>query len=554
MQNYTWKPKSEAPKTMDDVYSQLLKSRGLDTHLIYNRYSLKDVLKKPKDLNIAKDQVKSFSDILLKIKSLGGDIIIHGDYDVDGITSTAIAYESLITLGFKKEGIKTFIPNRFSHGYGFSDKSFDEIKLKFPPNKNSVIILLDCGITSIKVIKKAIKSGYKVVVIDHHQQKKKLPNADVIFWNDKITASALTFFVFKYIEIDILGNTNLSKSVDLAGLGYICDMGDLSYSIGNVLTKHSLAALNNNTRVGIKNLIGDKKIRSYEAGWVIGPRINASGRMGDGSRSLDLLLENKNTDIIASELNNLNQSRQDQTKSMYEVAINGISNRKFVGIDTNQKVIIVHSKEFHEGVIGLVSSRLTRSFNKPSICISWEGEFGKASCRSVTGVSILSLLENVSNLLESFGGHKAAAGFVIKKKNYEEFEKKLTQVALKEIDSSLLEPTISYDFNIKKEFLNFDLLNFIEKLEPFGNGNPEPLFALKNVNLEDFRILGEKGSHISFKVRGLDIKSIYFGGGEILSSLTTENMYDLLFNFNKNEWKGAVYPQLVIKGLRPSEF
>lgn len=554
MQNYTWKPKSESPKTIDEVYSFLLNLRGLDTHLIHNRYSLKDILKKPKDLNITKEQVKSFSKIIKELISNEKQIVIHGDYDVDGITSTAIAYESLTSIGVKKQNIKTFIPNRFNHGYGFSEKSFEDILLSYPPKSSPLIILLDCGITSLSIIKRAKKEGYTVVVIDHHQKKKKTPDADIIFWNDKITASALTYFVFKYIEIDILGNTKLSRSVDLAGLGYICDMGDLSDPVGNILTKHSLDELNSNTRLGIKNLIGDKKIRSYEAGWVIGPRINASGRMEDASKSLELLLGSEDSSMIAMELNRMNEARQDETKQMYETAVTGISNRKFVGIDPNQKVIIVHSKDFHEGVIGLVSSKLTRAFNKPSICISWEGEMGKASCRSINQVSILNLLESVTDLLESFGGHSAAAGFVIKRKNYDQFEKKLIAEANERIDSGLLEPTLYYDFSIKKEFLNYDLLNFIDRLEPFGNGNPEPLFALKNVNLEDFRMLGASGSHISFKVKGLDIKSVYFGGGSVLQSLTTENSYDLLFNFSKNEWKGSVYPQLMIKDLKVSDF
>jgi single-stranded-DNA-specific exonuclease len=555
MNTYKWKPISDTPKDIKEAKEFLLSSRKMDPSLIDNAYSLKDILKNPSKLSIQKESIKEFSKVLLELVAKNKGVVIHGDYDVDGITSTVIFYEALQNIGFSKDLVKTIIPNRFDHGYGFSTKSFKEIKNNFPPNDFPLIVLVDCGITANETIKTAKKEGYKVVIVDHHQKQKTLPAADILFWNDKITASALSYFVCKYLEITAKNSTKVDNGVDLAALGYVCDLGDLSTVIGNTLTKEGIAKINNSPRAGIKSLLGEgrKKIKSYELGWVVGPRLNASGRIADPSKSLKLLM-GENVESLSKELNELNNTRQDHTKQMYEEAVSGVSNGKFSGLDINDRVCISHSKDFHEGVIGLIASRLTKNLSKPSFVISWEGEFGKGSCRSVNGVSVVSLLEKVSGYLDNFGGHQMAAGFSLNRKNYKDFERELLDAAKKQIDPSLLEPTIYYDYNVPAGLLTYDLLDFIDKLEPFGNGNSEPLFVLKNTQIDQFKIMGQSGDHLSFNIPSVNVRAVYFGGGKVLNKLTSVDSYDLLFNFQKNEWKGSVYPQLMIKDLRASEF
>lgn len=559
MDNSQWKCLSSTPSSIKEAKEMLLSNRGLDINLVKNDFTVLDLLKDPKELNISKSQVEKAAKLLQSILKANNGVVIHGDYDVDGLTSTAILYESLIRIGFKKENIAPFIPNRFTHGYGFSNESFKDITSNNPSSKFPLIILVDCGITATNNILKAKKAGYKVIVIDHHQKSKTVPKADIIVWNPKITASALTYFFTKYLEIKIKDKSYISSSLDLAALGYICDLGDLSYSVGNILTKQGINAIKTNPRPGLTALaeVSNKdlaKVKSFDLGWTLGPRLNASGRITDPIDSLNLLLGVGDLQQLAKNLNLLNTERQEKTKEMYQEALTGISSKKFCGLETQDYLSIVHSNNFHEGVIGLISSKIVKQLYKPAISIAWEGENGKGSCRSVKGVNIVKLLESVSDTLQSYGGHEMAAGLSIKRKDFESFQSNILKQALNQIDPEFLTPKTYYDFNIKKEFLDLDLLDFIDNLEPFGNGNFSPLFVLSNTQIDEFKLLGNEGTHISFIPKGLYHKAIYFGGGKFLDKLNNVDSYDILFSFEKNEWKGNVYPQLVVKGIKPSEF
>jgi len=557
MQNIEWVNLSSPADSLEDLKIKLLKNRKMED--FENNITVSDLIKSPEKIKFKKEQVIKASNLIKKAfdKSLG--IIIHGDYDVDGITSTGLLVEMLINIGFGNSNIIAFIPNRFYHGYGFSKNSYKFIKSNYPANKYPLIILTDCGITSFKIIDKAKKDGYKIILIDHHQKKEKLPNADVIFWNDSLTASVLTYFFSKYIEIKLKGKTNIYQGVDLAGLGYVGDLGDLSNSVGNIITKESLNVFNTNPREGIKQILKvsgreGTKLTSYDLGWLIAPRLNASGRMYDPINSLNLLISNSKDLKMAEEMEEVNKERQGLTKDMYDEAFLGLSNNKFVGMNIKEKVVITHSKNFHEGVIGLIAAKLVRSLYKPSICISWcdDGLIGKGSCRSVEGINMHSLLNSVSDLLENFGGHEMAAGFTIKKSNYDKFQQKLLKISSLEIKDEYLRPRIYYDSEITPDLLSTDLLDFIEGMEPYGNGNPKPLFMLSNVSLVYPKQIGKDSSHLSFSLADKNIKSIFFGGGGMFSSILSDTNYDLLFSFEKNIWKGVTYPQLVINDMRES--
>lgn len=561
MKNIKWVAKhKELIETYEQAKNSLLRIRGLDKDLVLGNIKLKDLLKDPKSLGIDIVDLKNAYEILFQVLNDKKGVIIHGDYDVDGITSTTILYENLLKIGFEKTKIITFLPNRFDHGYGFSEKSYEQILQKYPVSNFPLIILTDCGITAINVINKARKDGYKVILIDHHQKKEKTPKVDAIFWNSNFTASVLSYLFCKYMEMKFLGKADLNFSIDLAALGFLCDLGNLTNPVGNLITKYGIISINKSPREGIRHLLAlagleNKQIKSYELGWIIGPRLNASGRLEDASISLNLLMgENANLNLIASELTNINSSRQDTTKKMYEDAIFGLSSKKYIGSKENEKVIVVDSDDFHEGVIGLVSGKLVKEFYKPSIAISWQGDKGKGSVRSVEGVDITKILGLCSDCLIEFGGHTMAAGFGIERRKYADFLIKITQVANDEIDSTLLTPTIFYDFDLSTEVLNEDLLDFLDDLEPYGNGNPRPLFAVKNIQLDNFNIFGKEGEHFGFKIKGSNVRAVYFGQGKLLNSLTNIDNYNVLFSFEKNEYKGQIYPQILVKDLRPSEF
>ena len=560
MKNIIWEAKLKTPKSYNELKQSLLDDRNLNESEI-NDFNFKKVFKDPKIVNFEITDLKKSAELITDLLKNNKGIIIHGDYDVDGITSSAIAYEGLLEIGFTKDLVSVFMPNRFNHGYGFSQKSYAEIKQKTPVKEYPLIILLDCGISSHTVIKQAQKDGYKIIVVDHHQIKKNKPKAEAVFWNDKLTASVLTYFFIKFMQLKIKGSVDLESGVDLAGLGYVCDLGDLSNVVGRAITIKSLNSSTISPRPGLQSIIkssGKKvtKLSSFDYGWLIGPRLNASGRMLDPEISFELLTttEQPTADSLALDLNSINTDRQDSTKTMYEEALSGISNGKFMGLSEEDLVIVPHSQNFHEGVIGLISSRLVQNFFKPSLTIAWEGEEGKGSCRSVPGVDITKILASVSEYLENWGGHPQAAGFSIKKENFENFINVLKEKTKELISKDLLVPKIIYDCRVQSEFLSNDFLNFLDFLEPYGNGNNKPVFRLSNAMLDDFKLLGNSGDHISFTLKDTGMRSIFFGGAKYLPSLTNSETYDLLFNFDKNEWNGNVYPQLVIKEIKPSEF
>ncbi len=547
----TWIPlNNEVPKNITKVFEILKKNRGL---IEKSNLDIKKILLNPNIAKIDNKNINKLSKDIIKIKKNGKNILIHGDYDVDGITSTAIFYEFLINIGFKKENIKTFIPNRFRHGYGLSKESLKDIFKQYSHKNTPLIVLVDCGITANKNIKKLKEKGFKVTVIDHHTLTKKKPKADYIFWNNKITASALTYLTVKLLEISIIGSTNITRSVDLASLGYVADLGDLKNPIGRAITKKGLEVFNKKTRPNIKALLKKEGlINTFELGWIIGPRINATGRISSPKKSLELLLEDKfeNINKLSYEIEKINSLRRKNTNTMFQEALIGVSNKKYPGLNNNDKVIIAHSEEFHEGIIGLISSKLRQHFFKPTICIAWEGNIGKGSCRSIPGVNIVNILETQKHLLESFGGHTQAAGFTILKKNFLKFQKQILKIAKKQIPKSLLKPSIEYDMELPENLIKYDILELIKKLEPFGNGNPEPLFVTKNLSIKEIHNLGKEKKHLKIIFNEIRTPTIYFNGKEHSPTLQKGMLVKILYSLDRNYWNGNNYLQIKIKDVK----
>jgi len=561
--NKKWKSKSETtPLDVKDCYQELLNIRNLNQDWFNNSTSLKDLLKTPQDLGIDKENLTKALKILKDLKKSKKGIVIHGDYDVDGITSTQILRKLFINLGVSKEQIECFIPNRFDHGYGFSNESLEHISNNLNVKEYPLIVLVDCGIKSVEQVKRAKKLGYRIIIIDHHGKGKKLPKSDALFWTDKLTAAAISYFFKKYIEISINKNTKLKDTLDLATLGYICDLGNLNSKVGYTLTKEGIDYLRTGENIGINSILKindteSKNISSYHVGWVIGPRINAAGRLEDGVKSLNLLNESDESTAlsIAQDLEDTNKERQNKTKEMLDEAITGISNGTYTGKEQEEKACIIDSKNFNEGIIGLVSARVVQILNKPTFTVSWdENGDGKGSSRSIENFNVTKALEYCKEFLEGYGGHEMAAGFSLKKKNFNKFKTCLLEYCGKNLSQEDLVPTIKYDFLVSEDFLQSELMELIETLEPFGNKNPKPVFLIKNVVPKDIKTMGKDNTHIKFLTSG-GKECVYFNGAKYEEHLNqSENGFDILFNFDKNVWNDRVYLKLMVKEIRPSEF
>ena len=372
-------------------------------------------------------------------------IIVFGDYDADGVCATAILYNTL-TKELNHTNTHFFIPDRFEHGYGISIDAINQIRDQFSANKdtleNILIITVDTGITAVEEIAYIKSLGGKIVLTDHHQKPEVLPNADTILWNDQIVGSVISWLLAK-----ALGSKS-NDSLALAGIATVTDVQKL-VGINRTIVKKSLEILNSTPPSGIKEIIkysgiGDRKITSYDLGWIIGPRLNASGRIINAEDSLKVLIEDdlKLLDKYTKKLDDLNKFRQDKTQEMYEIAFD----EEFE--ENLPKIIIADNERFHEGIIGLVSSRLVQKHNRPAIVIAIDGQEAKGSVRSIRGINIIDILREFSDIFIKLGGHPMAAGFSIESRKISHLKDSLTDYFEKNIDSELLIPTLDVDLEL----------------------------------------------------------------------------------------------------------
>lgn len=479
-------------------------------------------------------------------------VIIHGDYDADGICATAIMYKTL-RYELKYERTTAFIPNRFDHGYGLSKGSVDEAlaraKAEFGEFDSVLFITVDSGITSVNEADYIKSLGHGLIVTDHHQKPAELPDADCVLWEDSIVGSTISWLLTK-----VLGSKD-PHNLALAAIATVTDVQSLT-GFNRSLVKKGLEILNSNPPIGIKKLLDISKkyqgdVTAYDLGWVIGPRLNAAGRLEDAMQSLSLLTE-KDTGKIESAANKLhyiNQSRQDKTLEMFEVAA-GISEADM------PKVIISHDEKYHEGIIGLVASRLVQKYYRPSIVMSMEGSHAKGSVRSVSGVDIISILRNFEDMFVNVGGHPMAAGFTIEVEKIEIFKEKFVTYCNETIDEGLLVPTLDIDVEFPGELPSFEDLEDMEKLKPFGVGNNEPRFLSRNMGVTQVNWVGSSKQHLSLRLLkdGNFYKAILFGANENPDNfdIRTGDTVDLVYKLKKDEYNGTEYLNLIVVDLKKS--
>ena len=545
MSFFRWNIKSTYNKNKS-LLKQLIELRGIsDYENFINPPSVQFYFNKfPQEFK--KSLVKAKNEILKNIQE-NNHIIIYGDYDSDGVTATKIIY-STIKDEFKYSNISFFIPNRFKHGYGLSKKAIDEIIFLHKNDKKILFITVDTGITALEESKYIKSLGHNLLITDHHQKLEQLPHCDALVWSEEVVGSTISWFLSK-----ALGSKNLNN-LGLVAIATITDLFPV-VGINRSIVLNGLKILNHNPPMGIKNLIltsgNSHQLSTYDLGWVIGPRLNAAGRLEDACIAINLLLEteDKKSLELAKELNTINTKRQKATIEMYDIVK--------IEQDDLPYVIVQQSTNFHDGIIGLLASKLVQKYYRPALVISIEDGIGKGSARSIDGINIIELLRKYNDLFVELGGHPMAAGFCIKQENIILLTQKLNEYIKENIlDINIFTPKIDIDLSIPIFMVDISLFEEIQTLMPFGLGNPEPMFCSENLFITDISIIGKTKEHVSLKLSdGFNVyKSVWFGGAIKVKTLGLGDKVDIAYTLSKNVFNNKVNIDLIIKDLKISKF
>lgn len=464
-------------------------------------------------------------------------IIIYGDYDTDGVCATAIIWETLYALG---ANVLPFIPKR-DEGYGLKVERIEE----FAKAQVKVIITVDQGIVAYLQAESAKKNKVDLIITDHHALGKKLPKAFAIIHTLKLSGAGVSWFLARQ-----LGNPDL----DLVMIGTIADIMPLTGANRSLVT-FGLQALQKTKRIGLVKLfakagIKPETISTYEIGYLIAPRINAAGRIEDPMDALRLLCvkNEEKADLFAQILEEKNKERQFMMEQMTIHA-----REVWLKEDSKGKLIFISDSSYEEGIIGLIAGKLTEEFYRPSIILTKGENYSRASARSIYGFNIVEAINTCSDLLESCGGHEMAAGFSVENSKLEELKNRLAALAEKKINEEMLQPRLRIDMQLDLSDLSLDLASSLEKLAPFGLGNPEPVFMTDNLRIVDARIVGSDGKHLKLKVGDKNnniIEAIAFGMGSQLVVLANNKSVSLVYNLDINEWNEDKKLQLKIKDFK----
>ena len=550
---------------LDEITAKLLSIRDIqkkDVNSFLNP-SIKNFLPNP---NILLDMEKSSLRTIESIKN-NDKIGIFGDYDVDGATSTALLGKYFDHLDI---AYKAYIPDRKTEGYGPSIKGFKEL-IDYGAK---IIFTVDCGTLSFDAIEFAKQKNIDVIVLDHHQSEINLPKAFSVInpnrLDDKsnlqyLCAAGVSFMflvsmnrklrLIDWFNKNKINEPNLINYLDLVSLGTVCDVVPL-IGLNRAIVKQGLKILKGKKNLGLKTLLDICKIESspsiYHLGFMLGPRINAGGRVGKCSHGANLLLNTdpKNAFKLASELDQYNKERQLLEKDLLQKLLDETKNY------SKDPVLVLSGINWHEGIIGIVAARLKDKFNKPVIIISIEGQIGKASARSIVGFDIGSIIISATQnkILLKGGGHKMAGGFSININNIERF-KEFVFRKFRNINEDLTSVKPLYlDSVLSPTAINLEFYNKVNNLAPFGSGNPEPKFLIESLKTVNGKIVGDK--HIKSVLIGEDgssIKTICFNAieSDLSAYLLKKNnkTFNIAGKLSLNEWRGQSNVEFIIDDI-----
>lgn len=486
-------------------------------------------------------------------------ILIHGDYDTDGITATA-----LLALVLRQNGgiVHSFIPHRFDDGYGFTPESLRKALDTFGTCK--VLITVDCGITSCDAVNDALELGIDVIVTDHHEAGSELPKALAVI-NPKVypelsdlqvlsgagAAFKLSHAFIKYGREHNLGGfqTHLEDVLDYVALGTVADIVPL-LGENRVMVKYGIETLRKQLRPGIRALIESSRLRSEltpaDITFRLAPRINAAGRVGDANVALRLLESEHIVEAYqyASQLETYNQIRQEKEQEIYQEACEQIE-RNLAW--QSEYLLLVAGRDWHQGVIGIVASRLARDYNRPTIVLTIQGDAAYGSGRSIASLNLVEVLSRTSGLLERYGGHPMAVGIGLKAERIADFFEAMDQEVRKQISSDDLEDFISYDGEVSLHELTPEFFKFLSMLSPFGHSNAKPVYRFNEMQIKRCSAVG--GAHTRGVLRGRTGQIDFIAFNRPTSAFYGKTL-DILATPQLNNYQNQATPQLNIIDIR----
>ena len=561
---WTLKPKPETKKIealqkalqVDASVANLLLQRGIETYKeakLFFRPSL-DHLHNPflmKDMDQAVERIE-------KAIATNENILVYGDYDVDGTTSVALMASYLKT---RTEHIATYIPDRYDEGYGISFKGIDFAN----DNDFTLIIALDCGIKALDKVSYAKEKGIDFIICDHHRPGKELPNAvaildpkrdDCEYPYKELCGCGVGFKLIQALASKE-GKTveDLTEYLDLVATAIGADIVPITGE-NRALAYFGLQVINGNPRPGIKAIIAEVKkdeLSIIDVVFIVAPRINAAGRMKHGNHAVTLLIE---TDFnlaaeYAIDIDQFNTDRRETDKRITEEALKQIVEQK----EQNRMTTVVYHEAWHKGVIGIVASRLIETYYRPTLVFTKSGNKLAASARSVSGFDVYNALESCSEYIEQFGGHKYAAGLTLEEENYEAFKQAFEEEVSKTIDKSLLIREIKVDAAINLNDITPKYYRILRQFSPFGPENMTPVFMTENLKDTGYgKCVGEDDKHLRVTVTQIGnekIVGIGFNLGDKKELILNRKPFKAVYSIDENHWQGKVSLQLKLKDIKP---
>lgn len=481
-------------------------------------------------------------------------IVIYGDYDVDGITSITVLKKFLLE---RKAVVSEYIPSRLEEGYGLNKEAIQKIVKE----GNTLMVTVDCGISAIEEIEYANSLGLETIVTDHHESGEILPNAlavvdakrkDNTYPFNQLAGVGVSFKLIQALSQKLnLDEKEYLKYLDIVCVGTISDIVPL-IDENRVIAKLGLKLIEVTKNMGLKTLLevsGYKQVDSTTISFGLAPRINACGRMGKAQEALQLFLTDNQEEAkqIAEKLNEYNKQRQETEKAIFEEAKKQVEEQ-----EKEKQVLVLGSNGWHHGVIGIVASKITELYFKPSILICFEGEEGKGSGRSIPGFDLYEALSNCNTYLEKFGGHSMAVGVSLKKENFEKFKEDFEKYAQNSNICDII-PVIAIDEEISLQDVNLKAVQELSLLEPFGEANKMPVFLYKNLKIHSIRTLSE-GKHIKLTLQDSSfyIDAIGFNLGHLAEEYQIGDKIDVVGTLEINEFNGRQSVQISLKDMRKS--
>ncbi|WP_055444193.1 single-stranded-DNA-specific exonuclease RecJ [Lacinutrix himadriensis] len=560
---WTLKPKPEAKKLealqkslqVDEIVATLLLQRGIETYeeaKTFFRPSLSDL----HDPFLMQDMDKAVARIEAAFAK-GENILVFGDYDVDGTSSVALMSSYLKT---RTANVATYIPDRYEEGYGVSYQGIDFAN----DNDFSLIIALDCGVKAIDKVAYAKEKGVDFIICDHHRPGENLPDAiavldpkrdDCKYPYKELCGCGVGFKLIQALASKENKTVeDLTEYLDLVATAIGADIVPITGE-NRVLAYFGMQVINANPRPGIQAIINQVKktnLTITDVVFTVAPRINAAGRMKHGNYAVTLLTEMDFplAEKYAAEIEEFNTDRKDADRRITEEALEQIEEQK----EQEGFTSVVYHETWHKGVIGIVASRLIETYYRPTLVFTKSGDKLAASARSVSGFDVYNALEACAEHIEQFGGHKYAAGLTLKEENYEAFKQAFEDVVSKTIDKSLLTPEIKIDRQIDLHQVNDKLMRIMRQFGPFGPGNMTPIFVTEDLRDTGYgKCVGEDDKHLRITVtqpKANKMVCIGFGLGNKLHLIEDKQPFKAVYSVDENHWQGNVSLQLKLRDIK----